>query len=186
MIVKRFDESFAELKLAEELDPLSLGISIGATYVYARRYDEGIAYFKRMLARDPGSSLTHGYLGWAYGAKGMYPEAIAEARTSVELTNSSFLKGYLALWLGRSGNRAEASKLLAELKKSASEGYVRPNTLAMAYIAAGDKAQALDQLENEVSSHGPLAMRFAVAPEWDDVRSEPRFKALLKQMNLPE
>jgi TolB-like protein/Tfp pilus assembly protein PilF len=186
MLVKRFDESFAELKLAEELDPLSLGISIGATFVYARRYDEGIAYFKRMLARDPGSSLTHGYLGWAYGAKGMYPEAIAEARTSVELTNSSFLKGYLALWLGRSGNRGEASKLLAELKKSASEGYVRPNTLAMAYIAAGDNAQGLDQLENEVSSHGPLAMLFAVAPEWDDVRPEPRFKALLKQMNLPE
>jgi tetratricopeptide (TPR) repeat protein len=188
MVVKRFDESFAELKLAEEIDPLSptVGMSIGATLVYARRYDEGIAHFRRMLGRDPGFSLAHGYLGWAYGAKGMYPEAVAEARTSVELTNSSFLKGYLALWLGKAGNRTEAQQLLAELKKSAAEGYVRPNTLGMVYIGLGDKAKGLDQLENEVSSRGPLAIRFSVAPEWDDVRSEPRFKAMLRRMNLPE
>ena len=188
MVVKRFDESFAELKLAEEIDPLSptLQMSIGGTLVYARRYDEGIAHFKRMLVRDPGFSIARGYLGWAYGAKGMYTEAVAEARKSVELTNSSFLKGYLALWLGKAGNRDEAQKLLAELKESAAEGYVRPNTLGMVYIGLGDKAQGLDQLENEVSSRGPLAIRFAVAPEWDDVRSEPRFKALLKRMNLPE
>jgi serine/threonine-protein kinase len=188
MVVKRFDESLAELQLAEEIDPLSptLQMSIGGTLVYARRYDEGIAQFKRILARDPGYSIAHGYLGWAYGAKGMYPEAIAEARTSVELTNSSFLKGYLALWLGKAGNRDEAQKILAELKKSAAEGYIRANTLGMVYIGLGDKAEGLDQLEKEVSSRGPLAILFAVAPEWDDVRAEPRFKELLKQMNLPE
>ena len=188
MVVKRFDESFAELRLAEEIDPLSptVGMSIGATLVYARRYDEGIAHFKRMIAADPGFALARGYLGWVYGAKGMYPEAVAEARASVELNNSSFLKGYLALWLATAGNRDEAQKILAELQRAAAEGYVRPNTLAIVYIGLGDKAKALDQLENEVSSRGPLAIRFSVGPEFDDVRSEPRFKALLKRMNLPE
>jgi TolB-like protein/tetratricopeptide (TPR) repeat protein len=188
MVVKRFDESFAELKLAEEIDPLSttVAMDIGATLVYARRYDEGIDHFKRMTIRDPGFSLGHGYLGWAYGAKGMYPEAVAAARRSVELNNSSFLKGYLALWLAKSGNRNEAVKLLEELKRSAADGYVRPNTLAIAYIGLGDKAAALNQLEHEVATHGPLAIRFSVGPEFDDVRSEPRFKALLKRMNLPE
>ena len=188
MLVKRFEESFAELRLAEEIDPLSptVAMDIGATLVYARRYDEGIAHFKRMTVRDPGFSLAHGYLGWAYGAKAMYAEAVAAARKSVELNNSLFLKGYLALWLAKSGNRDETLKILAELKRAETEGYVRRNTLAMVYIGLGDKAEALNQLENEVSSRGPLAMRFSVGPEFDDVRTEPRFKAMLKRMNLPE
>ena len=188
MLVKRFDESFAELRLAEEIDPLSptVAMDIGATLVYARRYDEGIAHFKRMTVRDPGFSLAHGYLGWAYGAKGMYAEAVAAARKSVELNNSYFLKGYLALWLAKSGNRDEAVKILAELKRAETEGYVRRNTLGMVYFGLGDKEQALNHLEDEVSSRGPLALRFSVGPEFDDVRSEPRFKALLKRMNLPE
>ena len=188
MVVKRFDESLSELKLAEETDPLSttVAMDIGATLVYARRYDEGIDHFKRMTIRDPGFSLGHGYLGWAYGAKGMYPEAVTAARTSVQLDNSSFVKGYLALWLAKSGNRSEALKLLEELKRAADGGYVRPNTLAIAYIGLGEKAAALDYLEREVATRGPLAIRFSVGPEFDDVRSEPRFKALLKQMNLPE
>jgi hypothetical protein len=56
----------------------------------------------------------------------------------------------------------------------------------MVYIGLGDTEEALNQLENEVSSRGPLAMRFSVGPEFDDVRTEPRFKAMLKRMNLPE
>jgi hypothetical protein len=92
----------------------------------------------------------------------------------------------LALWLAKSGNRDETLKILAELKRAETEGYVRRNTLAMVYIGLGDKEEALNQLENEVSSRGPLAMRFSVGPEFDDVRTEPRFKAMLKRMNLPE
>jgi tetratricopeptide (TPR) repeat protein len=185
-VVKRFDESLTERRIAEDLDPLSLDIGLGATFVYARRYDEAIAELKRKLVLDPNSSLTHSYLGWAYGSKGMYPEAITEARTALELNNSYFIKGYLALWLARSGNRAESLKILTELKKAASEGYVRPSTLAIVYIGLGDKEEALNQLEKEVSSHAPLAMDFAVLPELDELRSEPRFKAMLARMNLPE
>ncbi|HVQ57000.1 MAG TPA: FlgO family outer membrane protein, partial [Pyrinomonadaceae bacterium] len=41
-VVKRFDESLAELRLAEALDPLSpdVGTDLGAALVFARRYDE--------------------------------------------------------------------------------------------------------------------------------------------------
>jgi serine/threonine-protein kinase len=187
-VVRRFDEALAEMRLAEELDPLSpdIGTDLGATLVFARRYDEAIAQLKRTLVRHPNFSRTHSYLGWAYGAKGMYAEAIAEARTALELNNSFFIKGYLALWLARSGNRDEALKILTELKKAASEGYVRPSTLAVVYIGLGDKVEALNQLETEVSSRSLNAIYLAVLPEVDDLRSEPRFKAMVKRMNLPE
>ena len=187
-VVKRFDEALAELRIAEELDPLStdVGKDRGAALVFARRYDEAIVQLKRTLVRDPNSSETHSYLGWAYGSKGMYREAIAEARTALELNNTFFIKGYLALWLGKSGNRDEALKILTELKKAASEGYVRPSTLAVVYIGLGDKEEALNQLEKEVSSRTFNAIYLAVLPDVDELRSEPRFKAMLKRMNLPE
>jgi hypothetical protein len=44
----------------------------------------------------------------------------------------------------------------------------------------------LNQLEKEVSGHSENANLYAVTPELDDLRSEPRFKEMLKRMNLPE
>ena len=187
-VLKRFDEAVAELKRAEELDPLSriIGTNFGDTFVYARRYDEAIAQYKRTLVRDPNFYYARQSLGWAYGLKGMYAEAIAETRASLELTNTSTTKGYLALWLAKSGKRNEALKILAELKQEASAGYVQPTTLANVYIGLGDREEALNQLEKEASDRSEIASFFSVVPELDELRSEPRFKAMLKQMNLPE
>ena len=70
-----------------------------------------------VLVRDPNFAYAHRALGRAYGAKGMYPEAIAETRTAIELNNGSSAKGYLGLWLAKSGKRDEALKLLNELKQ---------------------------------------------------------------------
>jgi serine/threonine protein kinase len=122
----------------------------------------------------------------AYGSKGMYPEAMAETRIAIELRKGSSAKGYLGLWLARSGKRDEAVKLLSELKQEATSGYVQPYTLALICIGLGDKEEALNWLEKQMSGHSETANTYAVAPELDGLRSEPRFKAMLKRMNLPE
>src|SRR5205814_9758628 len=116
-----------ELRRAEELDPLSpiIGTNLGDSLVYARRYDEAIAQYRRTLVRDPELGYAHQALGWAYGSKGMYPEAIAETRTAIVLRNGSSTKGYWGLWLAKSGKRDEAVKLLSELKQEATQGYVQ-------------------------------------------------------------
>jgi tetratricopeptide (TPR) repeat protein len=141
---------------------------------------------KRTLARDPDFAYGHRALGWAYGLKGMYPEAIAETRTAIELNNGSSAKGYLGLWLAKSGKRDEALKLLSELKKETIRDYVQSYTFALIYIGLGDKEEALNYLEKHMQSRAETASAYAAAPELDDLRSEPRFKAMLKRMNLPE
>ena len=184
--VKRFDESLAELKRAEELDPLSriIGTNLADTLVYARRYEEAIAQYKRILVRDPNFAYAHRALGWAYGSKGMYREAIEETRTGMQL--GSLGKGFLGLWLARSGNRAEALKLLDELKQESTRNYVQSYNFALIYIGLGDKEQALNWLEKHMVARAETASQYAAAPELDELRSEPRFKAMLKRMNLPE
>ncbi len=57
---------------------------------------------------------------------------------------------------------------------------------ALIYIGLGNKEEALNWLEKEVAGRSEVASSFAINPELDDVRSEPRFKDLLKRMNLPE
>jgi eukaryotic-like serine/threonine-protein kinase len=186
--LKRFDEGLVEYRRAEELDPLSpiIGTNLGDALAYARRYDEAIAQYKRTLVRNPSFAFAHQDLGWAYGSSGRYPEAIAETRTAIELTNGSSTKGYLGLWLAKSGKRDEAVKLLSELKQEAARGYVQSYTFALIYIGLGDKEEALNYLEKHMLSRTETANSYAVAPELDDLRSEPRFKAMLKRMNLPE
>jgi serine/threonine-protein kinase len=186
--VKRFDDSLVELRRSEELDPLSpiIGTNLGDTLVFARRYDEAIAQYKRTLVSNPSFAYAHRALGWAYGSKGMYPEAIAETRTSIELNNASSAKGFLGLWLAKSGKRDEAVKLLGELKQESTRGYVQSYDFALIYVGLGDKEEALNHLEKHLSSRAETANTYAVAPELDDLRSEPRFKEMLKRMNLPE
>lgn len=153
--------------------------------VYARRYDEAIAQYKRTLVRSPDFAYGHRALGWG-GAKGMYPEGIAETLASIELVNASSAKGYLGLWLAKSDKRDEALKLLGELKQESAQGYVQNYDFALIYIGLGDKTEALNHLEKHMLSRGETASTYAVAPELDELRSEPRFKEMLKRMNLPE
>jgi TolB-like protein/Tfp pilus assembly protein PilF len=186
--VKRFDESLVELRRAEELDPLSpiIGTNLGDTLVYARRYDEAIAQYKRALVSNPDFGYAHRALGWAYGLKGMYAEAIAETRTAIELRNGSSGKGYLGLWLARSGKREDTLQLLKELKQESTRDYVQPYTFALIYIGLGNKDEALNWLEKQMLAHAETASQYAVAPELDELRSQPRFQEMLKRMNLPE
>ncbi|MBK6723104.1 MAG: tetratricopeptide repeat protein, partial [Acidobacteria bacterium] len=186
--VKRYDESLVELRRAEELDPLSpiIAMNVGDTLVNARRYDEAHAVYKRSLTINPDFALTHFAIGWAYGLKGMYPEAIAETRKAIELDPDSSTKGYLALWLGRSGAHDEARKVLDEIKQESTQRYVQSFSFALAHLGLGEKGEALNWLEKEIAERGAGTRYYANAPELDDVQAEPRFKAMLKQLNLPE
>ena len=186
--LKRFDESIAEIKRAEELDPLSaiIGTNHGDMLRLARRYDDAIAQYKRVLARNPNFSYAHLALGRAYGLKGMYPEAIAETRRSLELNPGSTDKGWLGYWTARAGMRDEARQILAELKEESGRRYIPNDQLGVVYLALGNKNEALDHLEKHMLDRAETASVYAVDPELDDLRSEPRFKEMLKRMNLPE
>ena len=114
----------------------------------------------------------------------MYSEAMAEIRTAMEMNDLG--KGYLGRWLAKSGKRDEALKLLNELKHESTRNYVQSYNLALIYIGLGDKEEALNHLEKHMSSRAETANTYAVSPDLDELRSEPRFKAMLKRMNLPE
>ena len=102
-------------------------------------------------------------MGWAYGLKGMYPEAMAEIRTAMEMNDLG--KGYLGRWLAKSGKRDEALKLLNELKQESTRNYVQSYNLALIYIGLGDKEEAMNHLEKHMLSRAETAINTtALAP----------------------
>lgn len=185
--LKRFDEALAEAKRAEELDQLStvIATNYADTYMYARRYDEAIAQFKRAVSLDPNFYYPHGDMGITFTAKGMYQEGIAELRKALELSNGDPLeKGYLAFALGKSGQRQEAQKLLDELKRDTSAGYVPYYALGLACSALNQKDEAFTYLDKNITAHDTASAFYAVDPLLDDLRSDPRFAELLKRVGL--
>jgi len=86
-VVGRHEEAIAEIVRARELDPLSLIVdaNIGYRLYFARRYDQAIDALRRTLDLEQRYDLAHVILGYAYAAKGMYPEAIVAYEEAIRL-----------------------------------------------------------------------------------------------------
>jgi tetratricopeptide (TPR) repeat protein len=186
----RLDESLAETNRALELDPLSSAYNtqLGRVFYLMRDYDKAIEQYRKTLEVDPDFLIAHLQLGWAYERKGMFAEAIAEYRKAAELQNKSEAGervggvGGIEARIGRayalSGNASEARKILGTLSK---DGGVPPYNMALIHDGMGEKELAISYLEKVVEGGG---QRFGLKtdPTWDDLRSDPKFQALLARM----
>jgi tetratricopeptide (TPR) repeat protein len=183
-IVGKNDEGIAAGKRAEELDPLSAIISAdtGWDLFVSRLYDQVIEQAKRTLLIDPNFWYAHYIMGIAFDLKGMHADAIQAFRKSVELNPDVITKGRLATALARAGERAEAQKLLNELLAESARRYVQGYYIATAQLALGDKDAALASLERDVRDRGIYMQWLAINPEFDGLRDDPRFTALLEKL----
>jgi TolB-like protein/DNA-binding winged helix-turn-helix (wHTH) protein/Tfp pilus assembly protein PilF len=184
----RVQDSFAQIQKARELDPLSLSInfSLGWRLYMARQYDAAIAQSKDTLEMDPSYELPHLIVGQAYEEKGDYAQAIPELRRAVELSHGTpLMVSALAHAYARSGNRAEAEKLLAELQAESRKQYVSPYYLALVYVGLSRNEQALDWLERAFADRSNGLVFLKVEPELDQLRLNPRFIALQKKLGFP-
>jgi serine/threonine-protein kinase len=188
MITKRFDEAVSVGKRAEEFDPLSKVViaDVGNILYFSKRYDESIAQVKRALMLDSDFGYARYILGNNYMMKGQHAEAIAEYRKSLAANYDPYVKALIVRALAKSGQRVAAVKLLDELTSESSKRYIPNYSFAVAHTALGEKAQALLWLEKDVAERSAFAIFASVDPALDDLRNDHRFKALLKQMNLPE
>ncbi len=184
----RVQDSFAQIQKARELDPLSLSInfSLGWRLYMARQYDAAIAQSKDTLEMDPSYELPHLIVGQAYEQKGDYAHAIPELRRAVELSKGTpLMVSALAHAYARSGNRAEAEKLLAELQAESKKQYVSPYYLALVYVGLSRNEQALDWLEQAFADRSNGLVFLKVEPELDQLRLNPRFIALQRKLGFP-
>jgi TolB-like protein/Flp pilus assembly protein TadD/class 3 adenylate cyclase len=186
--VGRNAEAIAEVRRAQELDPLSLIITtaLAACLEHARKYDEGIAECRKVFEIDPNFWVAHHFLGGLYEQKGLHDQALEELKKARTFPGAPAeplsVTGYV---YAVSGRKPEALKVIAELKQSATTRYIPPYHFAMVYGGLGDKDRAFDLLEQSFRNRdNVLGFGIKAEPRWDNLRSDPRYADLLKRMNL--
>jgi TolB-like protein/tetratricopeptide (TPR) repeat protein len=186
-IVGRMDEAIAEMRVAQDLDPLSPVVSanLGWTFLLAHDQNRAIEELRRVLSIDHGSGIAHFYLGYAYAAVGRLREAIGSFRKTVEATGGMpWLTESIAWIQGLSGNREVARRALGDAEGRMQQGYVPSSALAMIHLGLGHDDAVLEWLERGLAERDALMVWIKFMPCFDHLHRHPRFQALLRGIGV--
>jgi TolB-like protein/DNA-binding winged helix-turn-helix (wHTH) protein/TolA-binding protein len=184
----RPDEAMVEIRRAQQLDPLSplINTDVGFQFYYDKRYDEAIQQLRNTLQTDPKFPLAHLWLGRAYQQKGMYEEAISEYRQ----TDTSWPEWVVSLAAignveGIAGKTSEARDMLSKLNTLSEVKYVTPYGTALLYAGLGDKVQTFNWLDRAVQGRSHWLVWIRLDPRWENVKTDPRFKEIIRSVGFP-
>lgn len=185
--MKRVDEWNVEIRKTLELDPFNPFFQCfdGWQLIYVGRYDEAIAQLRKVLDTEPDFSSAHMGLWGAYYKKGMYAEALAEARKFFGVLHDQEVED--ALVRGQAeGGYARSMHLGAEVLATRSRRmHVPAVRIARLYAHAGDKEEVLRWLQKAYAQRETPLMHLGVAWDWGTMRADPRFQDLQHRVNLP-
>jgi predicted Zn-dependent protease len=187
LVLDARDEGFGHLRQACELDPANpLYGALEASFLrQAGRAHEARERLDRLLARAPTMPLVHLVRAQALLSEGEADRGLAALRQAVDLAGgANVFDGLLGHYLARMGRADEARAILASLQAQAGRGYVAPTSIAAVHAGLGEVAQALDALELACSTRDARVGFIKDAPYWDVLRSETRFRSLLRAVDL--
>jgi TolB-like protein/predicted Ser/Thr protein kinase len=184
----RHQEGIAEAVKALELDPLSpiIGVSAAGDFYFARRYDEAIRQMQSVLQVFPEFPAAYGRLGACYETKGLYEEALT-AYEKAELLGGASSQEVAAMRraYAKGGMRGYYLWDLGRMKEGSKNRYMPPSRFATVYGKLGERNQAMAWLEKAYEDRDPHLRRLQIDPDFDPLRSDPRFQDLLRRMNFP-
>jgi tetratricopeptide (TPR) repeat protein len=187
----RFDEGLAQLRLAQELDPLSLAINadLAAAFYYGQEYDRSEKQLENLLELNPDFTRARVILAKVWERKGLHAKAVEIMRTAVAQSGDDPVNlAALAYTLAVAGKTREANKILDELQHSAKRVYISAGSIATILIGLGKQDLAFSWLAKALENRDMELVWLKVSPVFDSLRSDPRFTELLGHVDpsLPE
>jgi tetratricopeptide (TPR) repeat protein len=179
-------EGVSELRKAESLDPLSLivGADLADALCIANLLEEAIQQSKKTLELDQHFAVAHYELGQALEQKQRLDEAISEFLKAIEISgHSAVLDSSLAHAYAISGHREEATRIANDLESQNDKNPSAEANIALIHAGLGDNDQAMMWLNKAYDAR--FNPSILVRPAFDPVRSDPRFKDLLRRIGLP-
>jgi len=175
-VMGRYDESLNEAMKSMELDPLLLGANYeyGIALSNMGQFDKAKEQCEKTIEMFPQSRPPKRLLANFYERNGMYNK-------SIELFQEAGIKFGIIMSYARMGKREDAQKIFDELKK---EQGINPINNAIFNAVLGEKDKAIELLEQAVEEHHPQCEWIIARQGFDNLRSDPRFIALLKSMGI--
>ena len=187
--IGRNDEAAAMIKRAQELDPLSSVISVNVSRLFQlqNNHDASIENSLKLIELDPNFGPAYEYLALSYLKKGRNAEAIAAAEKAADLTKrASITLGDLGYVYAATGKRAEAVSVIKELEAKYARKEAIGQYLSAVYAALGDKDKAFEWLDKDFQARNGKLVEVRWQLQSEALRDDPRYKDLLRRINLPE
>ncbi|MFY9572055.1 MAG: protein kinase, partial [Blastocatellia bacterium] len=186
----QLDKAVAELRRAHELAPLSLVINTdlaGALY-YRGDYEEAISVYRKSEEIDPHFGPPPLFLpAQIYERMGNYDLAIEKCQNAFLIHGRDpAILSVLGYVYAISGNRKRAQAILKEVETLWKQHYFSPVDVALVYAGLGDKDGAFVWLTKAYQSRDAQLIWVKIEPQLESLRTDPRFRDLLQNMNLAQ
>jgi adenylate cyclase len=184
----RLDEALEQIEKALDLDPLSpvINYNYGIFYYARRDYAKAVVLFKRVTVIDPAYAPVRFMLSGVYGKTKMFREMREEGEIGAQLFQGSFPGVRLmveAFYAKYEDDKQALERLLPELLAHAKEPGEFAITIATCYVHTGNADEAFEWLERAYSGGADLT-DFKYEPDFDPIRTDPRYVDLLKKLGL--
>lgn len=179
----RFDEAIELLNRAIAFDPLqpwNYVVTGFATYRSGRLAAAEAAY-RKALDLAPSDGKVHYLLGSVLLVRGQSTAALGEMEQETDL---GYRHAGRALAFDALGRRSDADRELVVAEQT----FAREKSfwIALVYAARSDPDRAFTWLDRALRQHDDGLLWMTGDPLLSKVASDPRYKALLRKMNLPE
>jgi serine/threonine-protein kinase len=183
----RWDDSIRALRRAQDLDPLSLpiGADFGMVLLFVRRYQEALEQCRRVLDLDSTFFRPYLYLGRAHTQLARWDDAFHALGKARELSQwDPRVEAALGFAYARSGQPAEAARIIDWLKTTSGNRYVSPCETAIIAAGLGDTEMAFTWLDRSLLDRAGWHIWLKVDPYFDSLRGDPRYSQLLNRMGV--
>jgi serine/threonine protein kinase/Tfp pilus assembly protein PilF len=183
----RLDQALQELKIAQQLDPLSLGINkdLAVALIYAKDYDRALQQCQKTLEIEPTFLVMSTYMAQIYQLQQKYTEATAELERAHAAAPED---GEIAYGLGQAyaltGKKSEALKISSELNQPGNA--FLPKEAAYLYSLLGEKEQAVATLQKAAENHMMSVAELKMDPRLTELRKDARVGELLQKIGLSQ
>ena len=185
--MRRLSEAIDVMQKAVNLDPLSPipQLGLGNAYLINRQYERAMETYRHTLELNPHFSLAYLFLGLTLILLGNPNEGIETIETGDRLLERTPLSmALLSLAYSRVERIEDAQTLLAELQGLVGKANVSSFHLGIGHLGLCEIDKSLDFFEKAIEERNSLIFNFFASPFFDPIRSHPRYKSLVRKMNL--
>jgi serine/threonine-protein kinase len=187
IVTGSMEQASNEIERARDLDPLStIPNTILAYQLFVlRQFDQVIEHCRKMLKTEP-SFLLQVHLWRALRQQNRLSEALVECKKLFTLFISREVAEAMECVDAESGYKSAMRVAAKKLVELSTQRYISPVLIATLFAHAEDDDETLQWFEKAYEERDQIFYSIGVDPDWDRMRSNPRFAALLKKIGVEQ